>query len=117
MTCADAVHEASVVRDEERFAFPAPQEPREPARGDDVEVVSGFVEQEHVRLRGEHFREVQTDLETAGEQVRIAFHRGLAAPRPKRISSTLCVSSQPSSFILSTEQASLCTVGYVKWMC
>ena len=65
---ADVVEEAVVVGDDDRRALVGVhQELLQPADGEDVEVVGGLVEEQHVGLGGEHLGEQHAQLEAAGE--------------------------------------------------
>ena len=65
---ADLVHKMMVVGDQQNLALPAAQDSAEPAHGDDVQVVGGLVQQEHVGFCGQHFCQVQPNLETARKE-------------------------------------------------
>ncbi len=63
----DVVHEAPVVGDEHDLPGPGHEKPLEPAEGGDVEIVAGFVEEEHLEITEEDLGQVQADLVAPGE--------------------------------------------------
>ena len=72
---ADLVHKVMVVRNQQHLALPGAQKAAEPAHRHNVEVVRRFVEQQHIGLAREHLRQVQANLETAGQKHRALVHR------------------------------------------
>ena len=69
-----SIEKPAIVRDDDGAAAKARQEPLEPANGNDVEVVGGFVEQQEVGLGDEHLREIQAYLKAARKEFGRARH-------------------------------------------
>jgi hypothetical protein len=64
----DVVQKPVVVGDDQRAPLEVFQELLEPTDRQDVEVVGGLVEQQHVRLRREHLGQQDPQLEAAGKR-------------------------------------------------
>jgi len=86
-----AVEEATVVGDHHRAALVGREEALEPADRQDVQVVRGLVEEQHVGASHEHLREEHAELKSSrerGEGVAVRTH-GNAQTREDRAGARL----------------------------
>ena len=55
----NAIHEFSIVGDDEKLPLPSLKKPSQKTQGDDVEVVGGLIEKKAIRLREKNLGEVK----------------------------------------------------------
>jgi len=76
------IHESAVMGDEDQLVFPLQEKALEPAKGEDIEVVGGFVQQKQIRLGNENGCQVEPNLETAGKFQGIALEIACCKSEP-----------------------------------
>ena len=73
----DAVHKVTIMRNQNKLASEIGQKSGDPTNRCDVEVVGRFVEQKQIGVGEQEFRQVDTNLKTAGKLARRLFKIGV----------------------------------------
>jgi hypothetical protein len=74
---SDAVHKATIMRNQNKLALKIGQKSCDPTNRRYVEVVGRLVEQKQIGLGEQQFRQVDANLKTAGKLARRLFKIGV----------------------------------------